>query len=66
MLTTFAERLLQSGTVLERMQIMVVNVGLIVLKFQCIQARTEGGLRGFDRTPYFSSLKLILSLNIKY
>ena len=43
MLTTFAERLLQSGTVLERMQIMAVNVGLIVLKFQCIQARTEGG-----------------------
>ena len=25
-----------------------------------------GGLTGFDRTPYFCSLKLILSLNIKY
>ena len=25
-----------------------------------------GGSRGFDRTPYFCSLKLILSLNIKH
>ena len=30
------------------------------------QACTQEGLRGFDRTPYFCSLKLILSLNIKY
>ena len=27
-----------------------------------VQARTQGGSRGFDRTPYFCSLKLILSL----
>ena len=25
-----------------------------------------GGFEGVDRTPYFCSLKLILSLNIKY
>ena len=28
--------------------------------------RMEGGSRGFEGTPYFCSLKLILSLNIKY
>ena len=31
-----------------------------------VDGHTQGGLRGFDRTPNFCSLKLILSLNIKY
>ena len=62
MLTTFAERLLQSGTVVERMQ----NYGC-----QCwsdsakISMYTGPYGGGFTRTPYFCSLKLILSLNIK-
>ena len=30
-----------------------------------MQARMQG-FEGFDRTPYFCILKLILSLNIKY
>ena len=33
--------------------------------FQCAGLYT-GGLRGFDTTPYFCSLKLILSLSINY
>ena len=31
-----------------------------------IKSVRRGDSKGFDRTPYFCSLKLILSLNIKY
>ena len=42
------------------------KIVLYILHFLYNQDCTQGGSRGFDRTPYFCTLKLILSLNIKY
>ena len=45
--------------------ILIISFHNFVYYAHRCQARTQGGSRGFDGTP-FCSLKLILSLNIKY
>ena len=55
----------QSDEELNWLAVFVATSGRII-KFYLHQACTQGGSRRFDRTPYFCSLKLILSLNVKY